>query len=571
MGTEELVGQVIAGKYRLDKVIGRGGFGEVYRGEHLAMQRPVAIKVIPLSHGELGSEAGQERFSQEARLVSQLKASSTVAVFDYGVSQRVIYLVMEHIKGVTLKRYIKGMKRVPVAQAITFAMDILESLEEAHHLGILHRDLKPANVMVYEDFRGERKVKVLDFGIAKMMNSKDSKIEAPGDLTSQQGFVGTPRYAAPEQLFNQGLGPVTDIYAVGLLLWEMVVGEPAIPLKEWGDCSRFHIKNEATPMRIPEEAGVPEGLRRVIEKSVMRFVSQRYQSAGEMRAALTAVQRGEPVEQVGGVDPSGVFFGRGALLDPNLSQGGDVMESGFLDNFEGGEDVERAPVRERRPSRQPKNSSLLGREGWGELDQGAVSADVAPSYREPVAPAPVSPAVERVPMGGKKKPPVLMLVGGGVLVLVLVVGYVMSTSGEEQEGEVETSVVDNLPEEEVFEVPEGRFNEAGIWLAVQSLGWKRVSGVEQINLGNMRQSTAFYEKQGATCELTLVEAKSEPALHELVREVKEPTEVVRFDYRALKIHPVKGAHVQDHVRELKTSLREYRKDVIQLGNQAGDR
>ena len=606
--TAELTGQIIAGKYRLDQVIGKGGFGAVYRGLHLAMERPVAIKVLTISRGDQG---GVERFSQEARLVSQLQSPSTVSVFDYGVSEGTVYLVMEYIEGVTLKKFIQRHGALPVALALEFTLAILDSVEEAHHRGILHRDLKPANVMITKDFRGALKLKVLDFGIAKMMSDTTAVVEAPGELTSQQGFIGTPRYAAPEQLFNQGLGPVTDVYGVGMLLWEMLDAKPAVDLKTWGECSRFHIQHEKEPMRFPARAGVPAIVRSVVDRAVRRFVNQRYQSVAQMREDVEralAVVRGGGQEEVPRAAEeeervTQVLAARGASVDPNLED--EAFEALFDSGGEQGvffgaaqqaqKEVVRAPVRAERAServaRRGVSHSVLDERDWGESADHIASMEEAAPGRPVVREASRRAQVSSVRMqggeavgepqrrtwqrgGGSKR---RRASGEKVAALVLAASIVavavwwLSGGGEEEEDPLQAQALQEAlqEEEDRFEVPQGRFSEEGIWLAVQARGWRRVSKVERIDLENVRASTAFYELGEVTLEVTLVEAKSEVELHELVSQVRDPTQVVRFDYRAIKIHPVKGKGMDEAASQLKEHLKRYRLLVVQ-GEQEQD-
>ena len=597
--TAELTGQIIAGKYRLDQVIGKGGFGAVYKGLHLAMERPVAIKILTISEGDPG---GMERFSQEARLVSQLQSPSTVAVFDYGVSDGTVYLVMEYIEGVTLKKFIQRHGALPVELALEFTLAILESVEEAHHRGILHRDLKPANVMITKDFRGALKLKVLDFGIAKMMSDTTAVVEAPGELTSQQGFIGTPRYAAPEQLFNQGLGPVTDIYGVGMLLWEMLSGSPAVDLKTWGECSRFHIQHEKEPMRFPAETGVPAPVRAVVDRAVRRFVKQRYQSVAQMRVDLERALQG--AQAVGGpatVTRAGdasesvtqVLAARGTSVDPNLNEEREEIGVAFgsAEDLFGGEEL--APNKRRveprvesaseRVARREMSHSVLDARDWGESANhiGSPGGGREPSRRSHVSSVGhgagvVDRAVQPVELHtrsgrrrrvGDRQRQVGLAVAACV---VLLVGVMVWRSGEDEEGVDEGAVLPVVVEqEETFEVPQGRFSEEGIWLAVQAKGWRRTSRVERFDLENVRQSTAFYALGDVTLEVTLVEAKSEVELHELVSQVRDPTQVVRFDYRAIKIHPVKGRGMDEAASQLKEHLTRYRRLVVQGEQEQG--
>ena len=319
----ELEGQVVAGKYRLDKLIGRGGFSAVYRGEHLAMQRTVAIKLLDVRARGAGEDASTtHRFSREAKVISQLESGSTITVYDYGVEGELCYLIMEFVDGHSLKELLAQLPVIDAHRAVRIAIQILESLDEAHHYNILHRDLKPANVMLTRDFRGHERVKVVDFGIAKVLEDLRGVGAQGGDLTQEGAFIGTPRYAAPEQLFAQQLSPSTDVYGVGVVMWDMLVGEQLIKGASWYDCSRFHLDNQDNPIRLPEH--IDPALSEIIERALARPWADRWQSADEMKRALVAWlgQHGVDVADVGG----------SFSAPPPSSEQIELAEPGFLDD-----------------------------------------------------------------------------------------------------------------------------------------------------------------------------------------------------------------------------------------------
>src|SRR5690554_5535277 len=220
-------GKVIGEKYRLDELIGRGGFSNVYGGLHTGMDRRVAVKIFdpsqPANRDPARAIRRAERFEREARLVSQLNHPNTVTIFDYGVADEgMLYLVMEYIEGPTLKQAIVDGAPFDERRAVTTFLQILGSLEEAHHRNMLHRDLKPANIMLTRNFKGEEIVKVLDFGIARIVGESAPETGPNG----RKLFLGTPRYASLEQLRGLELSYATDVFAVGALLFETLVGQP---------------------------------------------------------------------------------------------------------------------------------------------------------------------------------------------------------------------------------------------------------------------------------------------------------------------------------------------------------
>lgn len=284
---KQLEKTVIAGKYQLECIIGQGGFSAVYRGTHVAMGRPVAVKLLDTSSVQDNSTKAIKRFEREARVISQLQSPNTITVYDYGVEGQLFYLVMEFVDGQELRQVIREQGALEPERAAKLAVQILSSLEEAHHYGVLHRDLKPANVMLTRDFRGEDKVKVVDFGIAKVLQSvqDDNSGQHEEGLTQEHSFVGTPRYSAPEQLFAQNLSPATDIYGVGMIMWDMLLASPALKSGSWYDCSRFHLENREAPMRLPQGM-VPPQLAQIVERAILRHARERYQGARQMREAL---------------------------------------------------------------------------------------------------------------------------------------------------------------------------------------------------------------------------------------------------------------------------------------------
>ncbi|MEO1270460.1 MAG: serine/threonine-protein kinase, partial [Myxococcota bacterium] len=212
------IGQLFAGKYRLLQVIGRGGFGTVYRACQENIPRDVALKVM--LHDVEQSQI--ERFRREALHISQLRHPNTITLFDFGVDDGVYYLVMELLEGSDLADIIDNHGPVAPKRAHRICAQVLRSLHEAHSQGIIHRDLKPENIFLVE-LTGETDfVKVLDFGIARHKSIADAE-----RLTVQGTVVGTPWYMSPEQAMGREVTAATDVYAVGLILYEMLTGYQA--------------------------------------------------------------------------------------------------------------------------------------------------------------------------------------------------------------------------------------------------------------------------------------------------------------------------------------------------------
>ncbi len=275
---DPLLGTVLGGKYLLLDLIGAGGFGAVYRAIQDPVGRPVAVKVIrPRADADV--EALRGRFFREARALAALNADQTVSLYDYGEDGQ-LYMAMELVEGPTLSSIMRREGALAAERAVRIALHVLESLAEAHARGIVHRDLKPDNVMLVRGPLGDEKVKVLDFGIAKM------KGPAADDFATRDGVVlGTPQYMAPEQARGQA-EPRSDLYALGVMLFEMLSGRRPYD----GDTPYAVLAaHETTPT--PELAAglVAPALSGVVHRAMSKDPDRRYPDASAMSRALMTV------------------------------------------------------------------------------------------------------------------------------------------------------------------------------------------------------------------------------------------------------------------------------------------
>jgi len=213
------VPQLIAGRFRIERQIGTGGMGAVYLATHLDLERPVAVKII---RPEFASDADvSDRFLREARTMAKLRHPNAAMIFDAGnLPDGRHYIVMEFVEGETLSQALARHGRFSFTDAIDIATQICDVLEEAHRLGIIHRDLKPSNILL-----GKRGVCVLDFGVAKVLASSAESTATHASTGSGQ-LIGTPRYMSPEQCLGQRVGARSDLYSLGVLLYEMLAGRP---------------------------------------------------------------------------------------------------------------------------------------------------------------------------------------------------------------------------------------------------------------------------------------------------------------------------------------------------------
>jgi serine/threonine-protein kinase len=250
---QRLIGFTVAGKYAIRRVIGVGGFGAVYEGVHTEIGKRVAIKVIAGALAQSTEVAA--RFRREARAASAVESEHIVQVFDVGQDPVAgLFMVMEYLQGEDLAQRLERERRIPVDQATVIASQIARALIRAHDAGVIHRDLKPGNIFLGERADGSLLVKVLDFGISKMLDEEQEAKHDPhaGKLTRVGSVVGTPQYMSPEQA--QGLSTVdhrADIWSLGAIFYEMLAGQPAYDLLSTYEQTIVHIVvNPPPPLHV---------------------------------------------------------------------------------------------------------------------------------------------------------------------------------------------------------------------------------------------------------------------------------------------------------------------------------
>ncbi len=276
---DPLIGKVFAGRYRIERKLGTGGMATVYLAEDQELGRRVAIKMLDDRHAQ--DEQFVERFRREAKSAAGLSHPNIVAIFDRGEAEGTYYIVMEYLEGRTLKELLVTRGPTPVRVALDYARQILAALENAHREGIVHRDIKPHNVVV----RGDGRLKVTDFGIARSGTS---------EMTEAGSIIGTAQYLSPEQAKGEPVSPASDLYSVGIVLYEMLTG--SVPFT--GDTPlEIAMKHLSAAPKPPSAINpkVPHDLDSVVLRALAKSPAQRYASAGEMDADLTRVARGLPV------------------------------------------------------------------------------------------------------------------------------------------------------------------------------------------------------------------------------------------------------------------------------------
>lgn len=288
---DPLVGSVLDRRYRIEFRLAAGGFGAIYRATHVITRREVAIKTL---HPSLATEPNVvARFRREAEALGALKSPHTVRAFDFGeASDGPLYIVMELLQGESLYERYRALGPVPWRRMLAIARQVCESLAEAHALGIVHRDLKPTNIHLERSGADEDFVKVLDFGIAKILHG--SALESD-DLTRSGQMIGTFDYMAPEQMVGSTLTGQSDIYTLGLVLYEMITGE-----RPFGDppspTAMLQAMIMKTPPPISTRSDAPEEVDALVSKCIARDPDERWRDVEELAAAIDQIlaNAGEP-------------------------------------------------------------------------------------------------------------------------------------------------------------------------------------------------------------------------------------------------------------------------------------
>lgn len=279
-------GEVLDGKYRIERLLGEGGMGAVAKATHLLRRAPVALKFM--SPAVLALQGAVERFVNEGVAASQIDSDHVVKVFDVGrMPNGAPYLVMEFLDGRDLQQIlaVEGGRIHDPARCVHFALQILRALQTAHTSGIIHRDMKPSNCFVIDKDGEPDFVKLVDFGISKVRNDESQKAS---NLTRTNSALGTPLYMSPEQARSpRDVDHRTDLYSVGAILYELLTGRTPYTA-ESGEYTEILFKiftTEPEPLR-NLRPDVPEGLAAAIHRALVRDLNIRYASAGDMAEAL---------------------------------------------------------------------------------------------------------------------------------------------------------------------------------------------------------------------------------------------------------------------------------------------
>jgi len=285
---DPLVGKTLDGRYALDRVLGRGGMGTVYSGRLVALEKPVAIKV--LRDVEDDDDQAMGRFEREARTAGSLGEEHIVDIFDFGRSgDGLAYLVMELLDGRDLGDLLARYRMLPIERAVPIIMQCCQALGAAHAAGIVHRDLKPENIFLIERGQNRDFVKIVDFGLAKITETETTG--EPGRKLTKTGMIfGTPQYMSPEQCTGKPTDHRADIYALGIIMYEMLAGRVPFDGENFMGILNQHLMDPPPPIREIAGANVPPALEMVVYRCLDKKAGQRPASmrdvADEILAAL---------------------------------------------------------------------------------------------------------------------------------------------------------------------------------------------------------------------------------------------------------------------------------------------
>lgn len=264
---DAFVGKILDERYKITSVVGIGGMAVVFKAEDIIMKREVAIKVLKADTSN--NERAMQRFLNESTAVAMLSHPNIVNIYDVNVKDEVKYIVMEYVESTTLKDYLAKVQRIGWKEALDYTKQILSALSHAHSKGVVHRDVKPQNMLLLRDGT----IKVADFGIAKVASNET--------ITDGKNALGTVHYISPEQANGKDVTPESDIYSVGVMLYEMVTGRLPFDAEAPVSIALKHITDEAVPPKdiIPT---LPDGLQFIIMQAMAKNKNERFESCKEM-------------------------------------------------------------------------------------------------------------------------------------------------------------------------------------------------------------------------------------------------------------------------------------------------
>ena len=327
---DKYTGKRLDGRYEIHEVIGVGGMAVVYRAYDIIDDRTVAIKILKDEFSQ--NEEFLRRFRNESKAIAVLSHPNIVKVYDVSIGDRIQYIVEEYIDGITLKEYLDQQKQIKWKEAIHFVVQILRALEHAHGKGIVHRDIKPQNIMLLQDGT----IKVTDFGIARFSHSETHTMTARA--------IGSVHYIAPEQARGDYTDEKTDIYSVGVMMYEMLTGQLPFEADNAVSVAIMQLQTDPKPLR-EINPDIPEGLEEITLRAMQKDPERRYQSAAEMLRDIEEFRR----------NPAARFQYK-YFIDEKPTKYIDAIDSVknpaqpyYNDNYDYVEEAEHVPKKKKKP------------------------------------------------------------------------------------------------------------------------------------------------------------------------------------------------------------------------------
>jgi eukaryotic-like serine/threonine-protein kinase len=378
-------GSLFEQKYRVVSKLGTGSFAIVVKAKHEVMGREVALKCLKPSVVRSNPEVS-ERFVNEVQIVSRLRHPNTVTIFDFGqTDDELAYMVLEYLEGETLDQVIDRQGALGEERVIHICRQILKSLAEAHTHGIIHRDLKPSNIMLTQMHGESDFVKVLDFGVAKLLEESDDSSDRLEPRSTQ--FIGTPVYMSPEQVLGKPVTAASDLYSLGLIFYEMLTGQTPLDCESVAAVVREHLEDSPLPLDALDSLAEP--MQRLIRRATARQPAQRFRTVAAFARALPvegvaeSIERAQPTFDADAAAAAGlgeesseadVFSGKNYVAPPEpepeptpaLAGGGKALGAGA--SAARGARAKASPPKAKQRQKRPQRPSPSPSSGELDLD-----------------------------------------------------------------------------------------------------------------------------------------------------------------------------------------------------------